>query len=201
MRRGRPLISHAGGAIYTFGLFELDGRTRQLRREGQRLPVSDRYLSVLLHLAAHAGSVVPKDELVTAGWGDIAVGDNSLEQAISTLRRLLGSSPEGDLYLETVPRQGYRLATTVARATPRASNEAIDELLAPYRALLDGRAALETLGRAEILRGREVFAQLVAASPDAAPAHVGLANACVLQFEMTRADEARDIDALHLAAR
>jgi hypothetical protein len=104
-------------------------------------------------------------------------------------------------YLETVPRQGYRLAAEVARATPRASNVTIDEMLAPYRALLDGRAALETLERGEILRGREVFARMVAMTPDAAPAHVGLANACVLQFEMTRADAAPDVAALQLAAR
>ncbi|HJU42966.1 MAG TPA: winged helix-turn-helix domain-containing protein [Vicinamibacterales bacterium] len=190
-----------GGAIYTFGGFELDGRSRQLRRGGERVALSDRYLSVLLHLAAHAGAVVSKDELVKAGWGDTAVGDNSLEQAISALRRTLGKSPDDREYVETVPRQGYRLTTAVTRAMPQATAADIDALLAPHRALLDGRAALETLERDQIRRGREVFTQMVALTPDAAPAHVGLANACVLQFEMTRADEHPDIAALKLAAQ
>ena len=188
------------GVAYTFGVFELDGRARQLRRNGERVALSDRYLSVLIHLAAHAGSVVSKDDLVAAGWGDTAVSDNSLEQAISALRRALGSNAHGDQYVETVPRQGYRLAADVARVVAHATNDDIDALLAPHRALLDGRAALETLERDQILRGREVFARVVAMTPDAAPAHIGLANACVLQFEMTRADETPDVEALRLAA-
>src|SRR5687768_12335166 len=131
-----------GGAIYSFGCFELDGRTRQLRRNGERVALSDRYFSVLLHLAAHAGTVVSKDDLVKAGWGDTAVGDNSLEQAISALRRTLGTSADDREYVETVPRQGYRLTVPVTRAMPQASAADIDALLAPHRALLDGRAAL-----------------------------------------------------------
>ena len=191
----------AGGAVYSFGRYELDGRTRQLRRAGERIALSDRYLSVLLHLAAHAGQVVSKDDLVKAGWGDTAVGDNSLEQAISALRRALGTSAVDVDYVETVPRQGYRFAAPVTRAIPQASTADIDALLAPHRALLDGRAALETLERDQIRHAREVFAHIVSLTPDAAPPHVGLANACVLQFEMTRADEHPDVEALQLAAQ
>jgi DNA-binding winged helix-turn-helix (wHTH) protein len=190
-----------GGAVYTFGRFELDGRARRLRRDGQPVPLSDRYLRVLLHLAVHAGHVVTKSELMTAGWGDVAVGDNSLEQAISALRRVLGPTREGQPYVETVPRQGYRLAVPVARTISPDSDEAIEAHLAPHRALIDGRAALETLERSKILRAREVFGQVVAVMPDQAPAHVGLANACVLQFEMTRADATPDLDSLRVATR
>ena len=188
------------GAIYSFGAFELDGRTRELRRKTERVSLSDRYVAVLLHLAAHAGTVVTKDSLVQAGWGDVAVGDNSLEQAISALRRVLGRDADGRQYVETVPRQGYRLAATVTRKMAT-SDDAIEALLAPHRALIDGRAALETLERGQILRAREVFAQIVTANPDVASAHVGLANACALQFEMTRADEAPDAGALQLAVQ
>jgi DNA-binding winged helix-turn-helix (wHTH) protein len=190
-----------GGAIYTFGPFALDARARRLQRDGRQVPLSDRHLRVLLHLAAHAGAVVAKDDLVTAGWGEIAVGDNSLEQAISALRRVLGTTDEGRAYIDTVPRQGYRLTASVTRSVAPESDAAIDGLLAPHRALIDGRAALETLERTRILRAREVFGQAVAAMPDDAPAHVGLANACVLQFEMTRADDAPDVEALEAAAR
>ena len=198
-RQYNPRVS-PGGVVYRFGVFELDGRARQLRRNGERVALSDRYLSVLLHLAAHAGSVVSKDDLVAAGWGETAVGDNSLEQAISALRRALGTNAQGEQYVETVPRQGYRLAAQVVRTVSPATNDDIDALLAPHRALLDGRAALETLERDQILRSREVFARIAAMTPDAAPAHIGLANACVLQFEMTRADETPDVEALRMAA-
>lgn len=204
--RGRPAACtmrrvSPGGAVYTFGPFELDGRARRLRRDGAHVPLSDRYLRVLLHLAGHAGQVATKNDLVSAGWGDVAVGDNSLEQAIAAIRRVLGSTLEGRPYVETVPRQGYRLTVPVARTVSPDADETIEALLAPHRALIDGRAALETLERTRILRAREVFGQVVAAMPDEAPAHVGLANACVLQFEMTRADDPPDTDTLRVAAR
>src|SRR5688500_11628362 len=127
-----------GGVVYTLGPFEIDGRTRQLRRSGERVALSDRYLSVLLHLAAHAGTVVSKDDLVTAGWADTAVSDNSLEQAISALRRVLGANAQGEQYVETIPRQGYRLIGPVARTATHATRDDVDALLAPHRALLDG---------------------------------------------------------------
>lgn len=189
-----------GGAVYTFGPFALDGRACRLRRDGQDVSLSDRYLRVLLHLAGHSGGVVTKDELVAAGWGDVAVGDNSLEQAISSLRRVLGRTVDGQPYIVTVPRQGYRFAAPVARRVAPDPDDTIDALLAPHRALIDGRAALETLESRKILRARAVFDQVVASMPDHAPAHVGLANACVLQFEMTRAGDVPDAGALRLAA-
>jgi DNA-binding winged helix-turn-helix (wHTH) protein len=195
----RPVSAPA--VLYTFGPYELDGRACRLTRDGRPVPLSERYARVLLHLARHAGDVASKDALVRAGWGDVAVGDNSLEQAISALRRVLGQTPEGQPYIETVPRQGYRFAAPVARRVAPADPDAIERLLAPHRALLDGRAALETLEAGKILHAREVFAQLVVAMADQAPAHVGLANACVLQFEMTRARDSPDVEALRLAAR
>ena len=53
---------------------------------------------------------------------------------------------------------------------------------------IEGRAALETLERDQIVRARDVFERVVGAGPGQAPAHVGLANACAMQFEMTRTD-------------
>ena len=47
---------------------------------------------------------------------------------------------------ETAQRQGYRFIASVERAMPSQPNVALDTLLAPYRAFVDGRAALETLG-------------------------------------------------------
>lgn len=187
------------GSLYAFGRYALDGRARTLHRDGVRVPLSDRYVGVLLHLAAHAGAIVSKDELVTAGWGDVAVTDNSLEQAISVLRRTLGPGPDQRPYLETVPRRGYRLVATVTRTAASHSDDDLDALLAPHRAWLDGRAALESLEGSRIRQARAVFEGVVASIPDQASAHIGLANACVLQFEMTRTDQVPDADALRLA--
>jgi DNA-binding winged helix-turn-helix (wHTH) protein len=187
--------------IYGFGPFELDAATRRLTRSGEVVTVGDRQVSVLLHLLTHAGTVVSKDDLIAAGWGDVAVTDNSLEQVISSLRRLLRESADDQPCVETVPRRGYRFAGRVTRVVRRETDEALDAMLAPYRAWIEGRAALETFERDRIATARAAFEGALARVPDQAPAHVGLANACVMQYETTRADPAPDVAALERAAQ
>src|SRR5262245_9601431 len=150
-------------------------------------------------LVLRAGQIVSKEDLLEAGWKDVAVGDNSLEQVISSLRRLLGVHANRGAYIETVPRRGYRFSAAVARKAPRESDAGLDALLAPHRAFIEGRAALETLDGRNVARAREVFEAALQAVPDHASAHVGLANACVMQFEMTRADVKPDTTALATA--
>jgi DNA-binding winged helix-turn-helix (wHTH) protein len=187
------------GDVYRFGPFELDSSRRRLVRDGEPVSIPDRHLDILILLASNAGRVVSKDALIAAGWKDVAVSDNSIEQAISSLRRALGNLPGGGPYIDTVPRRGYRFSPAVERGPARQSDAALDALLAPYRAFVDGRAALETLDRDAVTRAREAFAQALRAEPDYPPAHIGMANACVLGFEATRADAAPDVDALRTA--
>jgi DNA-binding winged helix-turn-helix (wHTH) protein len=186
---------------FTFGPFELDPGRRRLTANSEPVAASERQLDVLLLLVLRAGQIVTKDDLIEAGWKDVAVSDNSVEQIISSLRRILGACSGGEAYIETVPRRGYRLSVPVARRAPRESDAGLDALLAPHRAFIEGRAALETLERAQIGRAREVFEDALRSVPEHASAHVGLANACVMQFEATRADSAPDADALSAAVR
>lgn len=183
-------------AVYSFGPFELDARSRRVTRDGEPVEIPDRHVDILLELLAHAGQVVSKDALIEAAWKDVAVTDNSLEQAISGLRRSLEQSAGGPRYIETLARRGYRVGVPVTRTAPRYSSEALEAMLAPYRAFVEGRAALETLERDAVDRARGVFEDIVRASPDYSPAHVGLANALALHFEATRAENAPDRDAL-----
>jgi DNA-binding winged helix-turn-helix (wHTH) protein/cytochrome c-type biogenesis protein CcmH/NrfG len=189
------------GTVYTFGDFTLAMPARRLQRDDVAVPLSDRQLSVLAHLVARAGTVASKDELIAVAWEDVAVTDNSLEQAISVLRRALGTDPRGRTYVETVPRKGYRFAGEVTVAVARESDDALDQLLAPHRAFLEGRAALESLERDAIVRAREVFERVAAQVPDHAAAHVGLANALVLSHEMTRSSGQPDTAALAQAVQ
>jgi DNA-binding winged helix-turn-helix (wHTH) protein len=182
-----------------FAPFELDPARRRLTASGEPVAISERYLDVLLLLVARAGQIISKDDLLQVAWKDVAVGDNSLEQAISGLRRLLGAHPSGVAYIETVPRRGYRFGVPVTRMARRESDAELDALLAPHRAFIEGRVALETLEAGRVAHAREIFESVLRSAPDHASAHVGLANACVMQFEMTRADPAPDAVALALA--
>lgn len=189
----------APSTLYSFGPFELDVRTRRFTRDGAHIALGDRQFGVLLHLLTNAGTVVAKEQIINAVWGDVAVTDNSLEQAVSVLRRLLSDDPSGQPYLETVPRRGYRFAGPLTRTVTRYSDDEIETLLAPHRAWIEGRAALETLERGRIAMARAAFESALATLPEQASAHVGLANACIMQFEATRADSEPDRAALATA--
>ncbi len=184
---------------FAFGPFELDPAARRLFRDGEPVAMSGRHVELLCALVAKAGQIVTKDQLIQVGWGEIAVTDNSLEQVISSLRRVL-DDPGGRQYIETQARRGYRFVAEVTRHERRETDAALDALLAPHRAWMEGRAALETLERTHIARARQVFEDVLTVAPAQASAHVGLANACVMQFEMTRADQRPDADALQKAA-
>jgi DNA-binding winged helix-turn-helix (wHTH) protein len=179
-----------------FEPFALDPARRRLTRAGEPIAVSERQLDVLLRLVAQPGQVVAKDDLIAAAWKDVAVADNSLEQAISALRRILGQPPSGGTYIETVPRRGYRFGVDVERKAARETDARLDALLAPHRAFVEGRAALETLEAGQVAGALAALKDAIAAAPDYAAAHVGMANALLMRFEMTRTDPSPDTASL-----
>jgi tetratricopeptide (TPR) repeat protein len=151
-------------------------------------------------LLATAGETVTKDALIAAAW-DVAVTDNSLEQVISSLRRALGERDPGAPWIETVPRRGYRFTGDVRKRVGRESDDALDALLAPHRAFIEGRAALESLDAGRLDAARRAFEEAVKVAPDLAAGHIGVANARVMQFETSRALPNPDRAALEVALR
>jgi len=182
---------------FQFGDFELDAASGRLTHGGAAVTLPARHVDVLAALLAHAGQVVSKDALVEAAWRDVAVTDNSLEQAISSLRRALAAA--SGAAIETVPRQGYRFTGDVQRVAPRATDDTLEALIAPYRAFVEGRAALESLSVDRVIEASRAFNTVLAATPDNAAAHIGMATSYAMRFEMTRADLAPDLDALAAA--
>ena len=185
--------------MFSFGPFRLDSRSRRLLREREPVALSDRHLEILIAFASQPNTILSKDALISAAWRDVAVGDNSLEQAVSSLRRTLGPKPDGTLYIETVARRGYRFTGAVTKSAARADDASLDSLLAPHRAFIQGRADLESLGYNAVVHAREVFEEVILQAADYAPAHVGLANAIALGFEATRTNRLPDRGALQQA--
>lgn len=98
---------------YQFGPYRLDVERRRLLRDGQRVPLRARAHDLLLTLVSHSGEIVDKDELIRVVWQDVAVEENNLNQQISALRRVLGDTTNGGLFIETIPRRGYRFVASV----------------------------------------------------------------------------------------
>jgi len=70
-------------------------------------------MRLLLCLAERAGEVVSIDDLLDRVWSDVTVAPDSVYQAVTSLRRVLGDDPKQPTYIETVPRLGYRMVAAV----------------------------------------------------------------------------------------
>src|ERR1700730_5223754 len=94
---------------YEFGPFRIDTLNRQLRRDGELVPLKAKAVDTLLLLIQHRGDVVEKDDLMELLWPESFVEEANLTQNVYTLRKALG---EGS-YIETIPRRGYRFVGEV----------------------------------------------------------------------------------------
>lgn len=71
-------------------------------------------MRLLLCLAEHPGDVVSIDELLEQVWAGVIVTPDSVYQAVTSLRRILGDDPKQPAYIATVPRLGYRMVASVS---------------------------------------------------------------------------------------
>jgi TolB-like protein len=63
--------------------------------------------------ADRVGRVVSREELFTAVWPGVVVGDEALTQTINKLRKALGDNSRSPSYIETIAKRGYRLIAPV----------------------------------------------------------------------------------------
>src|SRR3990170_5620371 len=113
----------SGVVSYRFGPFAVDAVSYPLLRDGEVIPLSPKIIDLLLYLVARQSALVPKDELFSAWWPDVAVTDNALTQAVSELRQALGDDPSKPTYVQTVARRGYRFIAPVEREQAAATRD------------------------------------------------------------------------------
>src|SRR6201981_1413912 len=103
-------------AILRFGVFEVDVRAGELRKQATRIKLQDQPFHVLTVLLERPGEVVTREELRNQNWPpDTFVDfDNSLNTAINKLREALGDSADNPRFIETLPRRGYRFLAPVS---------------------------------------------------------------------------------------
>jgi transcriptional activator of cad operon len=99
------------------GEWRVDATSNQISRGGEVMRVDARVMRLLTCLAARAGEVVTTDELLAEVWGGVVVTQDSVYQAVASLRRVLGDDPKSPTYIATVPRRGYRLVARISHGT------------------------------------------------------------------------------------
>lgn len=142
-------------------------------------------MDVVAYFASNQGKLLTKPHLMEQFWPGQIITDWALASVIHRARKALDDDPKQPQYLETVGGKGFRFIASVRiEDTPRPP-DALEELI-------KGRGSLESLDAARLPDAVAGFERLVASQPDAAPGHVGLAAACFLQFQGTRASTTPD---------
>ena len=107
-----------------FGSFELDRRSRELRKGSSRIRLQEQPFEILCLMLERPGHVVTRDELRQRLWpeGTFVDFEHSLNAAVKRLRAALGDDADNPRYVETLPRRGYRfigaMEEDVALETP-----------------------------------------------------------------------------------
>jgi TolB-like protein/Tfp pilus assembly protein PilF len=101
--------------IHAFGPFRLDPDTEILFRGAEPVLLGRRAVSLLRVLVERPGVPVSKHSLIEAAWSGLVVEESNLTVQIAALRRVLGETAGGELWIETLPRRGYRFMGPVAK--------------------------------------------------------------------------------------
>jgi DNA-binding winged helix-turn-helix (wHTH) protein len=105
---------------FRFGRFELDAISVTLRRDGERRRLQPQPLNLLVLLVRRAGTLVTYDDIRAELWGQdtFVEFDQAVHYAIRQIREALRDSADQPLYIETVPRRGYRFIAPVEPVIP-----------------------------------------------------------------------------------
>ena len=101
---------------YEFGEFRLDAAERRLLRQGKAVPLPPKAFDLLLALVTHHGHRMGKEELLKSVWPGRFVEEANLPTNVSLIRKALGENGDGQRFIETVPKHGYRFVAEVRKA-------------------------------------------------------------------------------------
>jgi DNA-binding winged helix-turn-helix (wHTH) protein/TolB-like protein len=113
--------------FYDFSTYRVDESERLLLRGDEVVPLTPKAFEMLLVLLESSGHVLSKDELMKRVWPDTIVEEANLSHNIYKLREALGESRNGEKYIETVPRRGYRFVAKVTKVHDHGADLVVED--------------------------------------------------------------------------
>ena len=147
----------SGIKYFRFGEFRLYPTEHLLLREETAIPLAPKAFDILLYLVQNSGRLVKRETLMEAIWPDSFVEETNLTVNISLLRKTLDTTPDGQPYIETVPRKGYRFNAEVTECEEdseskyRKGNESVTPQVARGPQSSGATVAMAPLAEAEIM--------------------------------------------------
>jgi DNA-binding winged helix-turn-helix (wHTH) protein/tetratricopeptide (TPR) repeat protein len=105
--------------LLRFGVFEVNLTTEELRNSGTIVKLPPQPFKLLALLANRAGEIVTRDEIQKLLWDNqtFVDFDKGVNKCILQIRNALNDNADRPLYIETVPRKGYRFLAPVKSKT------------------------------------------------------------------------------------
>jgi transcriptional activator of cad operon len=170
----------------------VDPASSEISRKGQTARLDIRAMRLLLCLADRPGEVVSIDDLINQVWAGVIVSSDSVYQSVTSLRRQLGDDAKQPIYIETVPRLGYRMVAKVRPWTDSLetgkSRQKSDHAANPTPSASRVRAGLAVAIAVAVCLALAIISLLregngsVAASPQVAASHPPEKSIAVVPF-------------------
>jgi len=111
------LGQHGCRTTFRFDAFELDPRSRELRKHGHRIHLQEQPFRIICLLLERPSELITREELREALWGGetFVDFDRSLNKAMVKLRHALGDDAESPRFIETLTGRGYRFLMPVEK--------------------------------------------------------------------------------------
>ena len=138
-----PALPHVTPYIVRFGAYEADLHSSELRKGEVRIRLGEQPFRVLAMLVEHPGAVVTRQRLQQRLWPAETFVDfeDGLNTAIKKLRAALNDSADHPLYIETLPRRGYRFIAPVEIIAGNGATPSASAAVVPAPAATDTGAA------------------------------------------------------------
>ncbi len=123
----------ASAGTYQFGPFQVNSASGELLKHGERVRLQDQPFRLLVILLDRAGQVVTREEIRSRIWPETTYVDfdGSLRVAVRKLREALGDNADSPVYIETIPKRGYRFLVPVTARSNSPEGVVARDLIPP----------------------------------------------------------------------
>ena len=160
-------------AIRRFGPFELDLDAEKLLKNGRSVRIQPQPFRLLCLLTSRPGALITRDEIQAELWNNETFVDfeQGVNFAVKQVREALGDKGEASLYVQTVPKRGYRFLAPVTGPSPEPAasaaasvQEAWDRVPQLHRALWENITDLRLAEERRKKQQKMLMAALVCAA-------------------------------------